>query len=176
MGRPGLRTLPSRGMCGGTRTRTDINIEALCAEPPEEFCPQPEPNATELPSCTPISARTAQRQGGGGGGVARRARAARAPKPKSCATSFGASSTTPCAASFTCSSFMCHLRAGVCVGGGSRPGRRAPQHTFFKKAGAVGKRARSDEETVDDETFGGRGNEGSWGQATGGGRTHVLMC
>ena len=24
-------------------------------------CPQPEPNATELPSCTPISARAAQR-------------------------------------------------------------------------------------------------------------------
>ena len=50
----------------------------------------------------------AQRQGGGGGGVARRARAARAPKPKSCATSCcGTSSTTPCAASFTCSSFTC---------------------------------------------------------------------
>jgi len=60
---------------------------------PGSVCPQPEPNATELPSCAPISARTAQRQGGGGGGVARRARAARAPKPKSCATSCGTSST-----------------------------------------------------------------------------------
>ena len=96
---------------------------------PGSACPQPEPNATELPSCAPISARTAQRQGGGGGGVARRARAARAPKPKSCATSCDTSSAAPCAASFTCSSFTCHLRAGV--GWGSRPGRRAPQHTFL---------------------------------------------
>jgi len=42
---------------------------------PGSVCPQPEPNATELTSCAPISARTAQRQGGGGGGVARRERA-----------------------------------------------------------------------------------------------------
>ena len=28
---------------------------------PGSACPQPEPNATELPSCAPISARTAQR-------------------------------------------------------------------------------------------------------------------
>ena len=35
---------------------------------PGSVCPQPEQNATELPSCAPISARTAQRQGGGGGG------------------------------------------------------------------------------------------------------------
>ena len=55
-------------------------------------------------------------------------RAARAPKPKSCATSYGTSSKAPCAASFTCPSFMCHLRAGV---GGSRPGRHASQPTFF---------------------------------------------
>ena len=74
---------------------------------PGSVCPQPEPNATELPSCAPISARIAQRQGGGGGSVARRARAARAPKPKFCATSCGTSPTTPCAASFTCSPFTC---------------------------------------------------------------------
>ena len=48
--------------------------------------------------------------------MARRARAARAPKAKSCATSRGTSSETSCAASFTCPSFMCHLRAGVCGG------------------------------------------------------------
>jgi len=29
---------------------------------PGSVCPQPEPNATELPSCAPISARTAQRR------------------------------------------------------------------------------------------------------------------
>ena len=42
---------------------------------------QPEPNATELPSCAPISASRELRKdgGGGGGGVARRARSARAP-------------------------------------------------------------------------------------------------
>jgi len=102
---------------------------------PGSVCPQPEPNATELPSCAPISVRTAQRQGGGGGGVARRARAARARKPKSYATSCATSSTTPCAASFTCSSFMCHLRAGVWGGEGSR--RPAPQHTFFSLKGCV---------------------------------------
>ena len=71
---------------------------------PGSVCPQPEPNATELPSSPPISAQTSQRQGVGGGGVARRARAAQAPKPKSCATSCGTSFTTPCAASFTCHS------------------------------------------------------------------------
>ena len=36
--------------------------------------------------------------------------------------------------------------------------------------------ARSDKETVDEETLGGVGVGGSWGQATGGGGTHVLMC
>jgi len=103
---------------------------------PRSVCPQPEPNATELPSCAPISAQTAQRQCGGGGGVARRARAARARKAKSFATSCGTSPTTSCAASFTCSSFMCHLRAGV--GGGVASGSpRAVQRsgkagTFFK--------------------------------------------
>ena len=72
----------------------DINIEALCAAPPEAFAH----SSSQMPlsclaSCAPISARIAQRQGGGGGGVARRARAARAPKAKSCATSCGTSST-----------------------------------------------------------------------------------
>jgi len=90
---------------------------------PGSTSPQPEPNANGLPSCAPISARAAHRQGGGGGGgEARRARAARAPKPKSCATSCGksssATSATSCAASLTCSSltcssFTCHLRASV---------------------------------------------------------------
>ena len=107
--------------------RRDI---ALCAAPPEA--------PTHSPSQTPLSCPAAppsQRElhkdggGGGGGGVARRrrARAARAPKAKSCATSCGTSSetppATPCAAfykcpSVTCSSFTCHLRAGV--GGGAR--------------------------------------------------------
>ena len=36
---------------------------------PGRACPQPEPNATELPSCAPISAL--RKDGGGGGSVAR---------------------------------------------------------------------------------------------------------
>jgi len=94
-------------------------------------------DATELPSCARISARAAQRRrrqrrwrGEEGGrrpspeGQVLRRRwrgeeGARrpAPKAKSCATSCGTSSATSCAASFTCSSFMGHLRAGV---GGAR--------------------------------------------------------
>jgi len=92
---------------------------------PESACPQqPEPNATELPSCAPISASRELRKdcGGGGGDVARRARAARAPEAKSCNKSFrtscDTSPATSCAASFTCSSFTCHLRGSV--GGGMR--------------------------------------------------------
>ena len=54
--------------------------------------------------------------------MARRARAVRAPKAKCCSTSCGTSSAMPfatsCAASFTCSSFTCHLKAGF--GGGMR--------------------------------------------------------
>ena len=91
---------------------------------PGSVCPQPEPNATELPSCTPISARAAQKwrqrrwwRGEEG---------ARRPGPEgqatSCATSCGTSSATPsvtsCATSFTCLSFTCHPRASV--GGGTR--------------------------------------------------------
>ena len=61
---------------------------------PGSACPQPEPNTTELPSCALPSQRELHNDGGGGGGVARRARAARAPKAKSCATSCGTPSAT----------------------------------------------------------------------------------
>jgi len=100
---------------------------------PGSVCPQPEPNATEMPSCAPISARAAQRR--------RRRRwwrgeeDARRPGPEGQVLRHilwhvtSSPPATPCAASFTCSPFMCHLRAGI--EGGSRPGRRAPQHTFF---------------------------------------------
>jgi len=86
---------------------------------------------SQMPLSCPV-APPSQRElhkDGGGGGMAGRARAARAPKAKRCATFCDTFSVASCAASFTCSSFMCHLRAGV--GGGSRLGRRAPQHTFF---------------------------------------------
>jgi len=104
---------------------------ALRGTPGRAF-PQPEPNATELPICAPISVpgwvfcycssspvqRELHKDGGGGGGDdARRARAARAPKAGSCSSSCGTSPATPsaapCAASLTCPSFMCHLRASV---------------------------------------------------------------
>jgi len=49
--------------------------------------------------------------GGGGSDVARRARATRAPKAKSCATFCDTFSAAFCAASFTCSSFTCRPRA-----------------------------------------------------------------
>jgi len=81
--------------------------------------------------------------------------------------------------------------AAEAPGGGSRPGRRAPQHTFFPLKGCVRrvlympalhesttivtgpaapakgfKRSKSawrdDEETVDEKTFGGVGVGGSW--------------
>jgi len=91
------------------------NTEALCAArgTPGSACPQPEPNATELPSCAPISASCEVRKNGsgGGGGVVRRARASRAPKAKSCATSCGTSSAKSCATPFTCLSFTCRPRA-----------------------------------------------------------------
>ena len=57
---------------------------------PGSACPQPEPNTTELPNCTPISARAVQRR--------RRRRwwrgAARAPNAESFAKSCGTSSAT----------------------------------------------------------------------------------
>jgi len=90
----------------------DMNIDVLCAAPPEALAHSPSQIPLSYPVAPPYQRELHKDGGGGGGGVARGARAARAPKAKSCATS--------CAASFTCSSFMCHLRAGV--GGGLAPG------------------------------------------------------
>ena len=59
-----------------------MNIEVLCAAPPEAFANRP----SQMPLSCPVAHKDG---GGGGGGVARRARAARAPKAKSCATSCG---------------------------------------------------------------------------------------
>jgi len=66
-------------------------------------CPQPH-SPSQMPLSCPV-APPSQREthkdggggGGGGGGVAMRARAARAPKPKSCAMSCGTPSATPSA-------------------------------------------------------------------------------
>ena len=85
-----------------------MNIGALCAASPEALPHSP----SQMPlSCSvaPASQRELHKDGGGGG-VAGRARAARAPKAKSCATSCGTSSATPCAASLTCPSFTCRPR------------------------------------------------------------------
>jgi len=97
---------------------------------PGSACPQPEPNATELPSCAPISARAAQRRR-----WRRRWRGeedAHRPGPeghKSCATSCGTSSAKSFATSCTTRPSRAHLsliaqgkRGGrhACVGRGSR--------------------------------------------------------
>jgi len=98
-----------------------MNIEALCAALPEALAHSSIRMPLSCPVAPPSQRELHKDGGGGGGGVARRARAARAPKVKSCATSCGTSSTTPCAASSTSSSFICHLKAGAgCVWGGGR--------------------------------------------------------
>ena len=146
---------------------------------PGSACPQPEPNATELPSCAPISARAAQRRRWRGGEGARRP----GPEDQVLRHVLWNALRIVCAASFTCPSFMYHRRAGV-GGGGSRPGRRAPQHTSCPLEGCISrilymlalheptatvtgpaaptkgfKRSKSawrdDEETVDEEALGG---------------------
>jgi len=83
--------------------RHQINIEALCAAPPEAFAHSP----SHMPLSCPV-ASLSQRElhkdcGGGVGGEARRARAARPPKADSCTkpcdTSSATPSARPCAAS-----------------------------------------------------------------------------
>ena len=108
----------------------NINIEALCAAPPEAFAHSPSQMPLSCPVAPPSQRELNKDGGGGGGGVARRARAARAPKLKSCATSCGTSSTTPRAASFTCSSFMGHLREGM-WGGLASGSPHAASYLFF---------------------------------------------
>jgi len=119
----------------------NINIEALCAAPPEALAYSP----SQMPlSC--LVAALSQRElhkggGGGGGGEARKARGARAPKANSCATSCGTPSATPsaasCAASLTCSSFTCRPRkaCGVveddaCHNEHLRGARHVPRHVL----------------------------------------------
>ena len=81
---------------------------------PGSACPQPEPNATELPSCAPISARAAQRR--------RRRRwwrgdeGARRPGPEGQVLRHVLwhaflNALHNCAASLACSSFTCRLEA-----------------------------------------------------------------
>jgi len=85
-----------------------IYIEALCAAPPEALAHSP----SQMPLSCPVAPASQLELhkdggGGGGGGVVRRARAARAPKAKSCTTSSATSYKTSRAASFTCSPFTC---------------------------------------------------------------------
>ena len=84
---------------------------------PGSACPQPEPNATELPSCAHISARAAQRwrrrlwwRGEEG---ARRP-GSEGPVLRHVGTSFAAPPAASCASSFTCLSFTC--RPGAALG------------------------------------------------------------
>ena len=90
-------------------------IEALCAAPPEALA---SPNQTPLrcrilPPSQRVASCAKMTGGGDGGGFARRARAARTPKAKSCAASCGTSSATSCATLFTCLSYTCCPRASA---------------------------------------------------------------
>jgi len=69
-------------------------IEALCAAPPEALAHSPSQMPLSCPVAPPFQREMHKDGGGGGGGVAMRARAARAPKAKSCATSCGTPSAT----------------------------------------------------------------------------------
>ena len=66
----------------------EINIEALCAAPSEALAHSPNRMPLNCP-VAPATQRELHKDGGGGGGVAGRARGARTPKAKSCATSCG---------------------------------------------------------------------------------------
>jgi len=105
---------------------------------PGSASPQPEPNATELPSCAPSQCEQHKDGGGGGGGMAKRARAARAPKAKSCATSCGTSSATPSTA-FCAESLACWRRR-------RRRRRRSCLYPFFRSH-TPGRRPRPPDKT-----------------------------
>jgi len=128
-----------------------MDMEELCAAPPEALAHN-RPSQMSL-SCpvAPSSQRELRKKnygGGGGGGVARRARAARAPKAKAFATSCGTSSEMSCAASFTCSSFMCHQRAGV-WGGLASGSPRAAAYLLLRSPRPLRARPNSSPSRVD---------------------------
>ena len=94
-----------------------IYIEALCAAPPEAYAHSPSQMPLSCPVAPP-SQRELHKDRAAVVVAWRGGRAPPGPGSPSPAPRPGTSSTTPCAASFTCSSFMCHLSAGV--GGGAR--------------------------------------------------------
>ena len=158
---------------------------------PGRACPQPEPNATELPSCTRISARAAQRR--------RRRRRWRGEEGERCPSpeaqvlhhvlwhvlrnalrrvlpvlvfyvspkggrGGGVASGSSCAAAY----LFCPLKGFVRrvlymlalhESTATVTGPAAPTKGFKSLKSAW----RDDEETVDEETLGGVGVEGSWG-------------
>jgi len=59
-----------------------MNIEMLCAAPPEALAHNPSQMPLSCPVAPPSQRELHKDGSGGGGGVARRARAARAPKAK----------------------------------------------------------------------------------------------
>ena len=155
---------------------------------------QPEPNATELPSCAPISARTAQTKTG------RRRwwrgeEGARRPSPEAQVLRHVLWHVLRNVLRRVAHVPVLHVSPkGRHVCGGSRPGRRAPQHPFFAPLKSCARRVlhmpalhestatvtgpaaptkgfersksawRGDEETADEETLGGVGVGGSWGR------------
>ena len=74
-----------------------MNIEALCSASPEALAQSLSQMPLSCPVAPPSQREMHKDGGGGGGGVAMRARAARAPKAKSCATSCGTPSAAPSA-------------------------------------------------------------------------------
>ena len=118
----------SHAMMVSANTSPFMNIEALCAAPPEALAHSRSQMPLSCPVAPPSQRELHQDGGGGGGGVAMRARAARAPKAMSCATSCVASSAAPCAASFTCSFFM--SPKGRRVGGLASGSPRAAAYLF----------------------------------------------
>jgi len=100
---------------------------------PGSACPQPEPNATELPSCARISTRAAPRR------RRRRRRwrgeeGARHPGPEGQVLRRVLWHVFRSALHRVLDVLVLHVssKGGVVGGGGgSRPGRRAPQHTSF---------------------------------------------
>jgi len=69
-----------------TFTAEHLNIEALYTAPPEALAHSPSQMPLSCPVAPPSQHELHKDGGGGGGCVARRARAAQAPKAKSCAT------------------------------------------------------------------------------------------
>ena len=115
---PGSPELPQEAI--GSNREARINIEALCAAPPEALAHSPSQMPLSCPVAPPSQREMHKNGSGGGGGVAMRARAARAPKPKSCATSCGTPFATPPQLRRVLGVLVLHVLPKESVGGGGK--------------------------------------------------------